>query len=361
MAISGCSVRKIIHIDMDAFFASVEQRDHPELQGKPVAVGGAGRRGVVASASYEARRYGVRSAMPGSKARRLCPELIFVSPRFEVYQDVSRQIRQIFLDYTALVEPLSLDEAYLDVSKDLRGIGSATLIAREILQRIQAETGLTASAGVSFNKFLAKIASGMRKPNGMTIITPAEAPAFLDNLPIEKFHGIGRATEQRMKAIGIHYGRDLKQYPAEELAQRFGKAGLHYFRMVRADDRRPVNPHRIRKSMGAERTFAEDLHTTDDMKAQLALLADKVHAHLSKHQNYGRTVTLKIKTPDFRLYTRSKSYSHDLTEATAIYEAACELLHQHLHLCKAVRLLGITVSNLEGARMRSGTQLRLDF
>ncbi len=353
--------RKIIHIDMDAFFASVEQRDRPELQGLPVAVGGAGRRGVVASASYEARRYGVRSAMPGSKARQLCPELIFVAPRFEVYQAISRQIRQIFLDYTPLVEPLSLDEAYLDVSEDLRGIGSATLIAREILQRIQAETRLTASAGVSFNKFLAKIASGMRKPNGMTIITPAEAPAFLDSLPIGKFHGIGKATEQRMKALGIQYGRDLKQYPAEALAQHFGKAGLHYYCIVHADDRRPVNPHRVRKSMGAERTFAEDLYTPDDMKAQLALLADKVYTHLSKYQNYGRTVTLKIKTPDFKLYTRSKSYSHDLTEASAIYEAACELLNQHLHLCKTVRLLGITVSNLEGARVRDGVQLSFDF
>lgn len=361
MTMPNASERKIIHIDMDAFFASVEQRDHPELQGMPVAVGGAGRRGVVASASYEARRYGVRSAMPGSKARQLCPELVFVPPRFEVYQAVSRQIRQIFLDYTPLVEPLSLDEAYLDVSQDLRGIGSATLIAREILQRIQAETGLTASAGVSFNKFLAKIASGMRKPNGMTIITPAEAATFLDNLPIEKFHGIGQATERRMKALGIHYGRDLKQYSAEVLAQRFGKAGLHYYRMVRADDRRPVNPHRVRKSMGAERTFAEDLRTPDGMKTQLALLAEKVHAHLSKHQNYGRTVTLKIKTPDFRLYTRSKSYGHALIEASAIYEAACELLDQHLHLCKAVRLLGITVSNLEGARIRGGVQLSFDF
>ncbi len=353
--------RKIIHIDMDAFYASVEQRDNPALRGKPVAVGGSGRRGVVASASYEARKYGVRSAMPGVTAQRLCPELIFTKARFEVYKSVSQQIRNIFYEYTDLVEPLSLDEAYLDVSEDLKHIRSATLIAKDILQRIRMETGLTASAGVSFNKFLAKIASGINKPNGIKIIRPEEAATFLDLLPIEKFHGIGKATERRMKALGIYTGKDLRAWSEAELARHFGKAGLHYYRMVRADDRRPVNPHRIRKSIGAERTFAEDLHEPAEMKGKLAIIAEIVHGHMSRNHNFGRTVTLKIKTADFRLYTRSKSFAHDVTEQDALYQAACELLDHHLHLCRAVRLLGITVSNLEGERLAKGVQLAFDF
>ncbi len=353
--------RKIIHIDMDAFYASVEQRDNPALRGKPVAVGGSGRRGVVASASYEARQYGVRSAMPGVTAQRLCPQLIFAKPRFEVYKAVSQQIRDIFCEYTELVEPLSLDEAYLDVGQDLKHINSATLIAKEILQRIRQETGLTASAGVSFNKFLAKIASGINKPNGIKIILPDEAEAFLDQLPIEKFHGIGKATERRMKSLGIRTGLDLRSCSETFLARHFGKAGLHYYHMVRADDRRPVNPHRIRKSIGAERTFAEDLHRPEEMKAKLAMLAEIVHGHMNRNHNFGRTVTLKIKTADFRLFTRSKSFAHDITDPDALCHAACELLDQHLHLFPAVRLLGITVSNLAGERMSKGVQLSFDF
>lgn len=353
--------RKIIHIDMDAFFASVEQRDHPGLQGKPVAVGGGGKRGVVASASYEARRYGVRSAMSGMHAQRLCPELIFTKARFDAYKAVSRQIRDIFYEYTPLVEPLSLDEAYLDVTEDLKNIGSATLVAKEILERIRQETQLTASAGVSFNKFLAKIASGINKPNGIKVIRPEEAEAFLNQLPIEKFHGIGKATERRMKALGIYSGQDLRRYSEADLARHFGKAGRHYYRMVRADDHRSVNPNRVRKSIGAERTFAEDLRHPDDMKAKLALLAEIVHGHASRSNNFGRTLTLKIKTADFRIFTRSKSFQHDLTDSETLYRTACELLDQHPHLLGAVRLLGITVSNLAGERIAKGIQLSFDF
>ncbi len=355
------SDRKIIHIDMDAFYASVEQRDNPALRGRPVAVGGSGMRGVVASASYEARRYGVRSAMPSVTAVRLCPDLVFTKSRFDVYREVSRQIRDIFYEYTDLVEPLSLDEAYLDVTEDKMGIGSGTLVAKAILERIVQATGLTASAGVSFNKFLAKVASGVNKPNGMKIITPKDAPAFLEQLPIEKFHGIGAATAKKMKALGIYTGAELKQWAEADLANYFGKAGQHYYRIVRADDRREVNPNRIRKSIGAERTFFEDLSDIDIMKEKLAYVSGIVHEYMLRHDNFGRTVTLKIKSSDFRQITRSKTFNSELHDLDTLIATVYELLETNRQEVEKVRLLGVTVSNLSRERSSEGVQLSFDF
>lgn len=354
-------MRKIIHIDMDAFYASVEQRDHPELQGRPVAVGSAGPRGVVASASYEARRYGVRSAMPSVTARRLCPELIFVKSRFDVYHEVSRQIRDIFLSYTDLVEPLSLDEAYLDVTENKPGIVSAMRIAQEIRRRIEEETGLTASAGVSFNKFLAKVASDINKPNGMKVILPEEATAFLEALPIEKFHGIGRVTAEKMRRMGIYTGADLKRMDLLDLVRRFGKAGQHYYRIVRAEDDRAVNPHRVRKSIGAERTYAEDLSDRAVMREKLQYLVEVVFDYMRQRQNFGRTVTLKIKTPDFQILTRSKTFASEVRRRDDLLEAVYELLDLHRADFAAARLLGVTVSNLEREQEGEGVQLELPF
>jgi DNA polymerase IV len=355
-------MRKIIHIDMDAFFASVEQRDNPELRGRPVAVGGGGIRGVVASASYEARKYGVRSAMPGATAKRLCPDLIFVKSHFDVYKTVSRQIRDIFLDYTDLVEPLSLDEAYLDVTENKKNLNSATLIAQEIRQRIETETGLTASAGISFNKFLAKIASDVNKPNGMKVILPGEALDFLEKLPIEKFHGIGQVTARRMHELSIFNGADLKKRSENELQQIFGKAGRHYFRMVRAEDEREVNPHRIRKSIGSERTFNEDIHDPAEMKARLSELAEQVHEYAARSNNFGRTVTIKLKTPDFRQFTRSRTFPQDVTQLEQIIQVAHELLDQNIEEIGAVRLLGVTISGLRLDRQGGiGVQLEFEF
>lgn len=346
---------------MDAFYASVEQRDNPALRGKPVVVGGSGMRGVVASASYEARRYGVRSAMPSVVAQRLCPEIIFTKSRFDVYKDVSRQIRDIFYEYADLVEPLSLDEAYLDVTTDKMGIGSATLVAKAILKRILETTQLTASAGVSFNKFLAKVASGVNKPNGIKVITPDEAPRFLEQLPIEKFHGIGTATAKKMKALGIHNGADLKQRSEADLAQYFGKAGQHYYRIVRADDRREVNPNRIRKSIGAERTFFEDLSDLEVMKEKLAHITGIVHEYMLKHDNFGRTVTLKIKSSDFRQITRSKTFSSEPHDLEVLIATVNELLELNRQEVEKVRLLGVTVSNLARERSSEGIQLSFEF
>lgn len=353
--------RKIIHIDMDAFYASVEQRDDPSLRGRPVAVGGASRRGVVASASYEARRYGVRSAMPSLTAQRLCPDLIFVKSRFDVYRQVSGQIRDIFYEYTDLVEPLSLDEAYLDVTENKKGLKSATLIAEEIRQRIFETTQLTASAGVSFNKFLAKVASDINKPNGIKVITPGEADGFLEALPIEKFHGIGRVTAEKMHRMGIRNGADLKELTLIELVRRFGKAGQHYYRIVRADDERPVNPNRVRKSIGAERTFFEDIHVTAVMKEKLAYIAGIVFDYMEQRQNFGRTVTLKVKTPDFQLLTRSRTFSSEVRDREQLVDVINELLDQHREEFEAVRLLGVTVSNLEREHDGAGIQLELPF
>jgi DNA polymerase-4 len=354
-------LRKIIHIDMDAFFAAVEQRDNPELRGKPIAVGGGGARGVVASASYEARQFGVRSAMPSITAQRKCPELIFVKSRFDVYRQVSQQIRDIFFDYTDLVEPLSLDEAYLDVTENKKGILSATLIAQEIRCRIEAETQLTASAGVSFNKFLAKIASDVNKPNGMKVITPAEAQPFLDALPIEKFHGIGQVTATKMRRMGIQTGADLKGWSELALVQRFGKAGRHYYYIVRAQDNRSVNPHRIRKSIGAERTFSEDLHDLAVMKEKLTYLAGVVYEYMQKSDNFGRTVTIKIKSADFKINTRSKSFTTEITQLPDLIAVTHELLDNNTGTIRAVRLLGVSVSNLQKEQEIGGIQLRFPF
>lgn len=353
--------RKIIHIDMDAFYASVEQRDQPELRGKPVAVGGSGKRGVVASASYEARKFGVRSAMPSITARRKCPDLIFVKSRFDVYRQVSQQIRDIFFDYTDLVEPLSLDEAYLDVTENKKGLNSGTLIAEEIRKRIFEETQLTASAGVSFNKFLAKIASDINKPNGIKVITPEEALAFIDQLPIEKFHGIGRVTAEKMRRLGIHNGGDLKEWSEVDLVQRFGKVGRHYYRIVRAEDDREVNPHRIRKSIGAERTFREDLTELNDMKEKLTYLSGVVFEYMQKSENFGRTVTVKIKSADFRISSRSKTFGTEVTNLDDLVAITHELLGNNQEELDKVRLLGVAVSNLQKENETEGIQLKFEF
>lgn len=346
---------------MDAFYASVEQRDNPALQGKPVAVGGAGARGVVASASYEARKFGVRSAMPSTIARRLCPDLLFVKARFEIYTNVSRQIRAIFHEYTDLVEPLSLDEAYLDVTENKKNLNSATLIAQDIRRRILEETQLTASAGVSFNKFLAKIASDVNKPNGIKIITPPEAQAFLEALPIEKFHGVGKVTAEKMKRMGIHTGADLKTFSELELLKRFGKVGAHYYRIVRAEDARAVNPHRIRKSIGAERTYATDLTELQEMKEKITFLAEIVYEYMKKSENFGRTVTLKIKSAEFKISTRSRTFGAEVTALDQLINIAHELLHENQEGIEKVRLLGLSVSNLQKENIGEGIQLKLAF
>jgi DNA polymerase-4 len=346
---------------MDAFFASVEQRDFPELRGKPIAVGGGGLRGVVAAASYEARKYGVRSAMPSVTAQRLCPNLVFGKHRFEVYKAVSQQIREIFYEYTDLVEPLSLDEAYLDVTEPKRGPLSATLIAQAIREEILAVTQLTASAGVSYCKFLAKIASDINKPNGMKVILPAEAWAFIGALPVEKFHGIGKVTAAKMRRMGIRNGHDLRAYDEIELVRRFGKAGRHYYRIVRGIDERPVNPNRIRKSIGAERTYREDISSEMAMREKLDYLIDKVYGYMERTENFGRTITLKMKTPDFQIHTRSRSFPTELRERDAIRRTIYRLLAENRETIGSVRLLGVSVSNLEKEQDWAGLQLELDF
>lgn len=346
---------------MDAFYASVEQRDRPELKGKPVAVGGSSLRGVVASASYEARKYGVRSAMPSVRAARICPGLIFVKSRFGVYREVSQQIRAIFLEYTDLVEPLSLDEAYLDVTTNKMGIKSAMKIAMEIRAKIKERTQLTASAGVSFNKFLAKTASDINKPDGMKVILPDEAIAFLEALPVHKFHGIGKVTAAKMKRMGLHTGADLKKLDEIELVKRFGKVGRHYFRIVRADDQRQVNPNRIRKSIGAERTFKEDLTKLEDMKMKLTYLSEIVFKYMEEKANFGRTVTIKIKSSEFKISTRSKSFGSEVRKLEDLIQVTHELLENNEEEINEVRLLGVSISNLEREQEGEGIQLEFDF
>jgi DNA polymerase-4 len=338
--------RKIIHIDMDAFYASVEQRDNPELKGKPVAVGGTRERGVVAAASYEARAFRVRSAMPSASARRRCPDLIFVKPRFDVYRAVSQQIRAIFADYTDLIEPLSLDEAYLDVTEDRCGAGSATAIAEEIRARIRAETGLTASAGVSYNKFLAKIASDQNKPDGICVITPAKGPAFVESLAIERFHGIGPATAKRMHQLGIFTGLDLRDRDLPFMQRHFGKAGGYYHRASRGIDHRPVRADRERKSIGSERTFFEDLHGEEALVAGLMPSVDAIVDHAARHQMAGRTLTLKLRYSDFRTITRARTVGTPLREREPVVEIALSLLQSVQPLDQGVRLLGLTLSSL---------------
>lgn len=346
---------------MDAFFASVEQRDNPALRGKPIAVGGSGRRGVVAAASYEARKYGVHSAMPGAVAARLCPHLIFVKGNYERYQEVSRQIRDIFEEYTDLVEPLSLDEAYLDVTENKKGMTSATIIAQEIRQKIFETTGLTASAGVSFTKFLAKTASDFNKPNGLTLITPEQAIPFLEKLPIEKFHGVGKVTAEKMKKMGIKNGADLKKLTEIELIRRFGKVGRHYYRVCRGEDQSPVNPNRIRKSIGAEETFKNDIDDIEMMKSELMPIIERIYKYMSKKESYGRTLTLKAKTADFQTLTRSKTYLHEIKEKDDILRGVFELLEANAKDFGKVRLLGVAISNLTREQILEGIQLELNF
>ncbi|EDX84921.1 ImpB/MucB/SamB family [Synechococcus sp. PCC 7335] len=339
-------VRKIIHIDMDAFYASIEQRDNPELRGKPVAVGGLpSQRGAVCAASYEARKYGIHSAMPSRSAITRCQHLIFVKPRFEHYRAVSAEIRAIFFDYTELVEPLSLDEAYLDVSVDKQGIGSAVAIAKQIRDRIRTDLQLTASAGVSINKFLAKIASDLNKPDGLSFISPEEAKTFIEQLRIEDFYGVGPATATKMKSLGIHTGADLKTWTQAELTQTFGKVGSYYYRVARAEDNRPVNPNRIRKSIGAERSFFRDLSQIEDMETALANIATEVSQRLQKNKRQGHTLTLKIKYDNYDTITRSRTLETPIEEKQ-ILQIATRLLSLHVERDRPVRLLGITVSNL---------------
>jgi DNA polymerase IV len=339
--------RKIIHIDMDAFYASVEQRDNPDLRDKPIAVGGSpeGRGGVVATCSYEARKFGVRSAMPSKKALQLCPHIIFLYPRFDVYKKVSNQVREIFHRYTDLIEPLSLDEAYLDVTEDKQGIGSAIDIANAIKKAIKEELGLTASAGISTNKFVAKIASDMQKPDGLTFIGPSRIESFIEALAIEKFYGVGKVTAEKMKSINIHTGADLKKLTEAELVKHFGKAGKFYYSIVRGIDDRPVEANQETKSVGAEDTFPEDLTTVEDMNNELDKIAASVHRRLTNHELKGRTITLKIKYSDFKIITRSKSFNEAMNGLSLIADTAKELLLATESERRPVRLLGITVSN----------------
>jgi len=338
--------RKIIHIDMDAFFASVEQRDNPQLRGKPVAVGGSRERGVVAAASYEARTFGVRSAMPSVTARRKCPDLVFVKPRFEAYKSVSQQIHAIFAEHTPIIEPLSLDEAYLDVTENLKGLATATEIAEEIRAKIRSVTGLTASAGVSYNKFLAKLASDHRKPDGIFIITPNMGPTFVETLPVGRFHGVGPATTEKMNKLGIHTGADLKQCTLPFLQQHFGKSGSYYYGISRGIDERPVRANRERKSVGAENTFFEDLHAFEPMREALQPIIDKVWRHCETVGMRGRTVTLKVKFSDFEQLTRSRSFAIPIEQRPELEAAALALLVPILPAKKGVRLLGVSLSSL---------------
>jgi DNA polymerase IV len=342
------SHRKVIHVDMDAFYASVEQRDNPSYRGKPLAVGGSPeKRGAVAAASYEARKFGVHSAMPSRTALQKCPHLIFVQPRFEVYRAVSEQIRVVFQRYTDLVEPLSLDEAHLDVTESKVEVSSATEIAKQIKASIRIETGLTASAGVSINKFLAKTASGMNKPDGLTLILPDEAAAFVESLAIEKFYGIGPATTAKMHELGIHAGLDLKQWTELDLIQQFGKVGKFYYQIARGHDERPVNPNRIRKSIGAETSFDPDLEDRASMEQALKAIASEVHQRIIKHGVNGRTVTLKVKLADYRQMTRSRTGFHLIESESQILDLSQELLRGLELEHEKVRLLSITLSNLD--------------
>ncbi len=340
------SSRKIIHIDMDAFYASVEQRDNPELRGKPVAVGGSRERGVVAAASYEARKFGVRSAMPSITAKRKCPDLIFVKPRFDAYKAISLQIREIFAEYTPIIEPLSLDEAYLDVTENLKGIVSATHIAEEIRAKVRAETELTASAGVSYNKFLAKLASDHRKPDGLFVITPAMGPAFVETLPVRKFHGVGPATAAKMARLGIKAGLDLRAQTLAFLQQHFGKAGSYYYGVARGIDERPVRADRIRKSVGAENTFPADLFTYEAARDALQDIIDKVWGHCEGSRLRGRTVTLKVKFANFQQITRSHTGQMPIMARSELEQLGNALLEPLFPVAKGVRLLGVSLSSL---------------
>ncbi len=345
-------LRKIIHVDMDAFFASVEQRDNPELQGKPVAVGGSGGRGVVAAASYEARKFGVKSAMPSVTAKRLCPDLIFVRHRFDAYKEASRTIRKIFEHHTPHVEPLSLDEAYLDVTEDRLGIGSATRIAELIRQEIKAKTRLTASAGISYNKFLAKIASDQNKPDGMCVIRPGQGADFVATLPIRRFHGVGPKAEEKMKRLGIATGGDLAAQDIDFLRANFGSSADYLFRAARGIDLRPVSAHRERKSVGGERTFSDDISSGAALRETLENIIDIVWERIENAKARGRTVTLKMKYTDFQSMTRSKSVPHWVADKQEFAAIGRALLEEALPLPLPIRLMGLTLSNLDRGKAK---------
>lgn len=356
--------RKIIHIDMDAFFASVEQRDNPELKGKAIAVGGGEHRGVTTTASYEARVYGVKSAMPGWKAKQLCPQLIFVKPRFQAYKEASDKIREIFLRYTDLIEPLSLDEAFLDVTENRIGETLAKELAKKIKNDIINETGLSCSAGISYCKFLAKVASDINKPNGLTLIHPEKAEKFLEELPIEKFYGVGKVTAYKMQQQGIFNGADLKKWSKIALAKKFGKVGLFYFDIVRGIDNRPVRNDRKRKSLGIERTLEENISDPYEIESVLGMLVPRFFARLKKADNFGRTITLKIKTGDFQVMTRSRSKDYYIYEQEEILEISSSLLNESSGLYENIRLLGLSASNLQknvDEDTEEWIQLKFDF
>ena len=347
---------------MDAFYASVEQLDNAALRGKPVAVGGSSQRGVVAAASYEARKFGVRSAMPSAKAAKLCPDLIFVPHRFPRYKELSKQIRDLFYDYTDLVEPLSLDEAYLDVTENKIGLNSATLIAKELKQRIKEDTGLIASAGISYNKFLAKTASDIDKPDGLYVILPEEAEAFVEKLPVSKFYGIGKVTAEKMVKAGIFTGKDLKSKSLEDLLTRYGKSGRYYFNIARAQDNRPVQPSREVKSISAERTFEQNIILSEEVTKEIRRIADIAFARYEKSKKKGVTLILKIKFGDFQQITRSQTYDHPIIHQETFIRYALALYHEDLARAEGIRLIGVGVSNFrkEEAEIAS-TQLTLRF
>jgi DNA polymerase-4 len=352
-------VRKIIHVDMDAFYASVEQRDNPALRGRPVAVGHGAKRGVVAAASYEASAFGVRSAMPSTTAMRQCAELVFVQPRFNVYRGVSRQIHAIFADYTALIEPLALDEAYLDVTENRRGLPSASATAKEIRARILQDTGLTASAGVSYNKFLAKLASGQRKPNGQFVITPEMGADFIASLPVARFHGVGPVTAARMQRLGLETGADLRTKSLAFLQEHFGKSAAWYLAIANGEDDRPVVADRQRKSSGSETTFERDLTASAEIEAGVQTMADDVWAWCEEAKAFGRTVTVKAKFADFQQVTRSRSFAVAIARHDFLRQMSVELVRTLLPTAKGVRLLGVCVSNFDQAPTNTGDELPL--
>ncbi|MFN3620410.1 DNA polymerase IV [Sphingorhabdus sp.] len=346
MEVEAALIRKIIHVDMDAFYASVEQRDNPELRGKPVAVGGSSKRGVVAAASYEARAFGVRSAMPSVTAQRQCPDLVFVKPRFEAYKAVSRHIREIFSRFTDIVQPLSLDEAYLDVTQDKQGIGSAVKIAKAIRTAIRDETGLTASAGVSYNKFIAKLASDQNKPDGLCVILPEQGPEFVASLPVRRFHGVGPRTAEKMAKLGVNTGADLAQKDEAWLAHHFGSWGGYLFQAARGIDLRPVNSNAVRKSIGAESTYFNDKRSEAELRDALDVIVDILWDRIDRHCGQGRTLVLKARYSDFRTITRSRTVGHILADRAAIAQLGHRLLDQIQPVEMGVRLLGLTLSGL---------------
>jgi DNA polymerase-4 len=358
---AGDGIRKIIHIDMDAFYASVEQRDDPSLRGRPLAVGHGARRGVVAAASYEARAFGVRSAMPSTTALRQCPDLVFVPARFEVYKAVSRQIHAIFADYTDLIEPLSLDEAYLDVTENRRGLATATDTAQEIRARILADTGLTASAGISYNKFLAKLASDQRKPNGQFVVPPGKGEAFVQSLPIGRFHGVGQVTEAKMKRLDIHTGEDLHRQSLTFLQHHFGKSGAWYHAIARGEDHRAVNPDRVRKSSGSETTFDQDHTEPEPIEAGVLAMADEVWAWCEKTGALARTVTVKIKWADFQQATRSRSLPSPVSDHQTLRQTSLDLIRSVYPPRLGIRLVGVTLSNFDREIALRDEQLGLGF